>query len=168
MLVMPFGLVNSQATFQRLMDTTFRGMKQVESYIDDCIIFSPSFPDHVQELRAVFHRLRKANIHLKRAKCQFGQQEVEFLGHRISQDERQPLTLASEKLSRFPTPKTVKELQRFLGSLNYYRAYIPRLAQTAEPLYRLTKTGPSQWNYSAGQLETWGLVAAVRKWNTYL
>ena len=101
----------------------------------------------MQELRAVLQRLRKANIHLKRAKCQFGQQEVEFLGHRISQDGRQPLTLASEKLSKFPTPKTVKELQRFLGSLNYYRAYIPRLAQTAEPLYRLTKTGITwRWN----------------------
>ena len=69
MLVMPFGLVNSQATFQRLMDTTLQGLKQVESYIDDCIVFSKTFSDHLTQLEAVFQRFREAKLKLKLEKC---------------------------------------------------------------------------------------------------
>ena len=237
---MPFGLVNSQATFQRLMDTTLLGLKNTESYIDDCITFSKNFSHHLLELRSVFQRLREAKIYFKKAKCHFAQLEVEFLGHRISQKGRYPLTQTTQKIAKFPNPRSAKELQRFLGSLNYYRSYIPRLAQIANPLYQLTKKGepwkwtqkceeafsklrlslieepitlafpdwkkefivetdasstgvagvlsqrvcgterlhpidffssslsPSQRNYSAGQLEAWAIVAAVRKWNMYL
>ena len=128
MTVMPFGLVNSQATFQRMMDNKLKGLNRVESYIDDCVILSHSFEDHLRDLQEVLERLRRANIHLKFRKCQLCYPEVEFLGHLISENGRMPLPTAVQKLAKFPVPESVKELQRFLGSLNFYRSYIPNLA----------------------------------------
>ena len=147
MLVMPFGLVNAQATFQRLMDNTLRGLKRTDSYIDDCIIYSHSFEQHMEDLRTVFTRLHQAKLHVKLMKCQFARKEVEFLGHVVTRHGRTPMSYAAQKLSKFPRPQGVTELQRFLGSLNFYRSYIPELAHLAAPLYELTRKGASWiWN----------------------
>ena len=147
MTVMPFGLVNSQATFQRMMDNALRGLKHTESYVDDCIIYSRTFEGHLSDLREVLERLKQARIHVKFRKCQLGYAEVEFLGHMVSSEGRRAIPAASERLSKFPRPRCVKELQRFLGSLNFYRSYIPDLATVAEPLYQLTKKG-APWDWS--------------------
>ena len=147
MTVMPFGLVNSQATFLRMMDCTLKGLKHTESYIDDCIIYSQTFEQHLVDLQEVLERMKQANIHIKYRKCQLGYDKVEFLGHSVSEEGRRPLTSAAEKLSNFPRPTSVKELQRFFGSLNFYRAYIPNLAELAVPLYRLTEKGAT-WEWS--------------------
>ena len=147
MTVMPFGLVNAQATFQRLMDNILLGTKNTESYIDDCIVYSQDFENHLSDLRCILERLRSANLHVKLRKCQFGREEVEFLGHLVSGKGRRPLPTAAERLAKFPRPESTTELQRFLGSLNFYRSYIPMLAQTAKPLYDLTrKSNPWKWS----------------------
>ena len=78
MTIMPFGLVNGQATFQRMMDNTLQGLRRTESYIDDCIVYSNDFEQHMQDLRAVFDRLRQANLHIKFKKCQFFREKVDF------------------------------------------------------------------------------------------
>ena len=147
MTVMSFGLVNGQATFQRMMDNTLQGLRRTESYIDDCIVYSNDFEQHMQDLRAVFDRLRQANLHVKFKKCQFFGEEVEFLGHVVSVAGRKAIPSSAEKLSKFPVPRNVTELQRFLGTINFYRAYIPRLAQKANPLYVLTRKGVD-WGWS--------------------
>ena len=147
MCVMPFGLVNSQATFQRLMDNTLQGLNRTESYIDDCIIYSCNFEEHLKDLRAVFQRLHQAKLHVKLRKCLVFREEVEFLGHVVSRDGRRPLVSAAKKLSMFPKPQSVTELQRFLGTLNFYRSYIPGLAQLAAPLYALTEKR-ARWVWS--------------------
>ncbi|KAI6650043.1 Transposon Ty3-G Gag-Pol polyprotein [Oopsacas minuta] len=147
MTVMPFGLVNAQATFQRLMDNTLQGVKRSESYIDDCIIYSHSFEQHMEDLRTVLTRLRQAKLHVKLHKCQFARKEVEFLRHVVSRSGRRPISSAAEKLANFPRPQGVTELQRFLGSLNFYRSYIPELARLATPLYELTRKG-ANWVWS--------------------
>ena len=141
MTVMPFGLCNSQATYQRLMDKTFHGLDQVQCFVDDCLIYSDTFEKHVEDIKATFERLRESNIQLKVYKCHFGYQEVNFLGHRINVDGRRPLESIQTKLQQFPHPSSVRELQGFLGSVNYYRSYIPGMAQIAHPLYTLTKKG---------------------------
>ncbi|KAI6661458.1 Retrovirus-related Pol polyprotein from transposon 17.6 [Oopsacas minuta] len=105
MCVMPFGLVNSQATFQRLMDNTLQGLTRTESYIDDCIIYSRSFEEHLKELRAVFQRLQSAKLHVKLRKCQFFREEVEFLGHVVSREGRRPLVSAAKNSLCFLDPK---------------------------------------------------------------
>ena len=147
MTVMPFGLCNSQATYQRLMDKTLQGLEHVQSFVDDCLIYSETFEGHVKDLDAVLERLRRANIQLRADKCHFAYKEVDFLGHRISEEGRWPLEASKEKLRRFPQPQSMRELQGFLGSINYYRSYIPRMAQIASPLYALTKKGAS-WNWT--------------------
>ena len=99
MTVMPFGLVNAQATFQRLMDVTLQGLRRTESYIDDCINYSQSFEQHLVDLRTAIERLHRANLHVKLRKCQFAQEEVEFLGHMVSRVGKKPVPAAAEKLS---------------------------------------------------------------------
>ena len=123
MTVMPFGLCNSQATFQRLMDKTLQGLEHVQSFVDDCLIYSITitFEGRVRDLEADLERLRQANIQLRADKCHFAYKEVNFLGHRISEQGRRPLETSKEKLRRFPRPHSVREIQRFLESINYYR-----------------------------------------------
>ena len=147
MMVMPFGLCNSQATFQRLMDNILEKVPRAESYVDDCCVFSRNFKEHLADLRATFIRIREGKVKLRRDKCRFGYEGGEFLGHYVSSEGRSPTQGATEKLRQFPTPCSLKELQRFIGSLNYYRSYIPNLARIAQPLYALTKKA-SGWEWT--------------------
>ena len=147
MLVMPFGMVNSGATFQRMIDRTFQGVKAAESYVDDILVFSKSFSEHIQHLRQVFERLRDRNIQLRKDKCRLAYSECEFLGHHVSYEGRKPILSYLEKVKSFPRPKTVRELQRFLGTVNYYRCYLPKMSEMATPLYLLTEKGARwEWN----------------------
>ena len=129
MTVMPFGLVNAQATFQRLMDTALRGLEHVEAYIDDCIMYS----------HCLNNIWRTCGHCFKMRKCQFFRREVEFMGDLVAKGGRKSLVSAAMKLSKFPMPVT--ELQRFLGSVNFYRSYIRNMAQLAASLYELTRKG---------------------------
>ena len=145
MLVMPFGMVNSGATFQRLMDNTLQGIKSAESYIDDILIFSVSFD--IKHLREVFRSLQDKGIQLREDKCRLAYWECEFLGHHISNRGREPVISYLDRVKSFPNPGSLRELQRFLGTLNYYRCYIPKMANIAAPLYKLTEKG-SRWKWT--------------------
>ena len=103
--------------------------------MDDCLIFSKTFQEHLGHVKAVLQRLRDARIQLRSEKCHFAYAEVDFLGHHITPEGRIPGRSSVELLLHFPRPNSVKELQSFLGSVNFYRAYIPRIAQIAHPLY---------------------------------
>ena len=81
MIVMPFGLCNSQSTFQRLMDLTLRGASNAESFVDDKLIFSNSFEEHLSHLEEVFQRLEVTGLQLRKDKCRLAYRGVEFLGH---------------------------------------------------------------------------------------
>ena len=129
------------------MDNTLEGVERAESYVDDCCVFSKYFEEHLKDLKITFDRMRRANVRLRRDKCHFGYKEGVFLGHNVSAEGRKPLQSTVEKLRYFPEPKSGGELLRFLGSLNFYRSYIPRLAQIAVPLYKLTQKH-AVWNWS--------------------
>ena len=147
MLVMPFGLCNSQATYQRLMDHTLTGLEFVESFVDDSLIFSRTFREHMEHVKEVLLRLRYAGIQLRSEKCRFGYTEIDFLGHHITSEGRMSTKTSVELLLKFPRPNSLGELQSFLVSVNFYRAYIPRIAQVAQPLYTLTQKGtPWIWD----------------------
>ena len=83
MAVMPFGLCNSQATFQRLMDNILEKVSRAEAYVDDCCVFSRTFEEHLEDLRDTFARIREGNVKLRRDKCHFGYSGGEFLGHHV-------------------------------------------------------------------------------------
>ena len=146
MLVMPFGLCNAPATFQRVMDQALYRVPHVESYVDDILIFSPDFDAHLSHLREVLKHLKDAGLQLRKEKCHFGFGSVEFLGHRLSSEGRTPVPEYTQRLQSFPQPTCVTELQRFLGTANYYRCYIENMSGIAEPLYRLLKKG-QRWSW---------------------
>ena len=146
--VLPFGLCNSPATFQRLMTHALRGLEWdiCLVYIDDLIIFSRTFDDHLQHLELVFKRLRKAGVRLKPSKCHFVQSKVEYLGHVVSAEGLSPNPNKIKAVQEFPVPTNTTGVKAFLGLCNYYRRFIRGFAQMASPLNKLTsKNVHFQW-----------------------
>ena len=145
--VMPFGVCNGPATFQRLMQQTLRGLGDFcNVYIDDMIIFSSTVEDHVRHLRLVFDRLRAVGLKLHPAKCDFASPEVMYLGHMITADGILPNPGKVEAVRSFKNPTGVKEVREFLGLAGYYRRFVPSFAKVAGPLHSLTRQEiPFHW-----------------------
>ncbi|CAF1502254.1 unnamed protein product [Adineta steineri] len=136
--VMPYGLTNAPATFQRLMDIVLAGLKWqcCLVYIDDIVIYSPTFEQHLIDLKNVFLALREANLTLKASKCCFCRKEMKYLGHIVTQDGIKPDPTLTKAVSDFPQPKTIKDVQSFLGLSGYYRRFIKNYSKIAEPLVK--------------------------------
>eukprot|EP00833_Pecoramyces_ruminatium_P006384 jgi/Orpsp1_1/1180416/evm.model.c7180000073352.1 len=139
--VMPFGLKNAPAVFQHFINDVLEGILGVfvYSYIDDLIIFSPNYTVHITHVSEVLTRLRKAGLYAKLEKCEFFVPFIDFLGHRISSEG---ILMDPKKVSsilEWPIPKSVKEVQSFLGLANYYRRFIAGFADLAQPLNSLLK-----------------------------
>jgi hypothetical protein len=137
--VLPFGLTGAPSAFQRTMDYILMDTPHSMVYIDDVIVFSESFAQHLVDLENVFKRIRQANLKLKPQKCAWAKPEVKFLGHVVSNKGIKPDPENTEKVQSFPTPKTVKHIQQFLGLASYYRRFIKDFAKIAEPLHKLLK-----------------------------
>jgi transposase InsO family protein len=136
--VMPYGLTNAPATFQRLMDIVLAGLKWqcCLVYIDDVVIYSSTFEQHLIDLKKVFQALRSANLTLKASKCHFCRREMRYLGHIITQQGIKPDPDLIKSVINFPQPKRVKDVQSFLGLTGYYRRFIQNYAKIAEPLLK--------------------------------
>ena len=137
---MPFGLANAPSTFQRLMHAVLRGLQYQIClvYLDDIIVYSRSFADHINHLNDVFSRLRSANVKLKPSKCSFARSSVEYLGHVVSCDGIRPDPSKIAAVATFPVPRCVRDVRSFLGLANYYRRFIHNFASIASPLHTLT------------------------------
>ena len=138
---MPFGLCNAPATFQRLMQVVLAGLegKICHVYLDDILILSKTFAEHLQHLKEVFMRLRNAGLRLKPKKCFLLRDEVAYLGHVVSAAGVKPDPAKVEKVRHYPNPTDVTKVRQFLGLASYYRKFIPGFARIAHPLTRLTK-----------------------------
>eukprot|EP00731_Ephydatia_muelleri_P017953 Em0010g1051a len=146
--VMPFGLCNAPATFQRLMDRVLSGLKWSSClvYFDDIIVVGTTFQEHLHHLTSVFTRLRGAGLKLKPKKCTLCRQQVTFLGHIVSTDGVATDPSKTEAVSKWPIPQNRKEVQQFLGLANYYRRFVKDFALISKPLQRLTeKNAPFEW-----------------------
>jgi len=146
--VMPFGLSNAPASFQRMMDRVFKDYKGkfVSVYLDDITIYSKTFKDHLQHLQLVFNRLREVDLKLGEEKCEFAKTELCLLGHRIGREGRKPDPAKVEVVRNWPTPQTVKDIRSFLGLASYYRKFIPNFSIIAKPMFRLIqKDVPFEW-----------------------
>ena len=144
---MPFGLCNAAQSFQRLMDTVLRGLPRVFVYIDDILVFSHDPVEHLADLDAVFSRLKQFGLVIRPEKCVLGQSEVDFLGFRVSSAGLAPLPDKVADLLDFPSPTSIKECRSFIGMVNYYHRFVPRLASVLRPLHDLA-SGPKaefQW-----------------------
>nr|XP_027095990.1 uncharacterized protein LOC113715885 [Coffea arabica] len=147
--VMPFGLKNAGATYQRTMTTLFHDMihQEMEVYVDDIIIKSRKTKDHLIDLRKLFERLRKYNLKLNPAKCAFGAPARKLLGFIVSKKGIEIDPAKIKAIRDMPVPKMQKDVKSFLGRINFIGRFIAQLIATCEPLFKLLKKNvPLHWN----------------------
>lgn len=143
---MPFGLANAPASFQRLMTKIFRDdvMKTLLVYLDDLVIYSESFEQHIKDLDAVFTKLHEHGLKLKAEKCALFRKEVKYLGHILSADGVRTDPDKVVAVKDWQRPCSLQELRRFLGFCSYYRRFVPSFAKVAAPLHALVGVLASQ------------------------
>ena len=139
-LVMPMGLSNSPATFQRLMNGVMKGLvgKFVIVYLDDILIYSNTLDEHKVHLTQVLQTLRKAKLYCKPKKCLIATRRLQFLGHVV---ENGTITADPEKtkaVKEMKQPRNVHDVRSFIGFANYFRKYIRGFSEIAIPLHKLT------------------------------
>ena len=132
---MSFGLHNTAQTFQRFMDEILKNLDFCFAYIDDILAFSRSPQKHYQQFHILLTQLQNYGIVLNPSKCVFRVPEISFLGYKISSMGSQPFPERVADLQAYPTPKTVCQLRRFLGMLNFYRRFLPHAARIRAPLH---------------------------------
>jgi hypothetical protein len=137
--VMPFGVMNGSATFQRLMTKVLGELigDICFVYCEDVIVYSSSPEQHVEDVRKVLERLRAAGLTLSVEKCRLGHLEVDYLGNVLSAEGRSVQSLKEQAIAQFPQPQSRRELERILGMVTWFNQYMPNLSTIAEPLNRL-------------------------------
>ena len=137
----PFGLCSAPATFSRFMDRVLAGLhwETCLFYLDDIIVFSSTWEEHLARLRQVFERLRHANLKLGADKCTFAAKEVNYLGHRVTEEGLLSDSSLLAAIREIPPPKTPTKVRSFLGLAGYYRRYVKGFAAIAAPLHALTR-----------------------------
>ena len=147
-LVMPFGLKNAPATFQRIIQQVLGKdlYNGAINYLDDVILYSETFEEHMEMLDKIMQRFADHGIKLRMSKCSFAKTEVTYLGHRISHNEVKPSPEKTQAIREFPVPKSLPDLRRFLGLSQYYRRFIENFGKKAKPLFHLFKKDvPFEW-----------------------
>ena len=128
---MPFGLQGAPATFQRLMDSVLDGTGAfMGAYLDDIIIFSATWDEHIRHLAEVLWHIHQAGLTAQPKKCVLAQQEVQYLGHILSRVVIRPQKDKNEAIRDCPQPQTKKDIQFFLGLAGWYRWLVPNFVQS--------------------------------------
>ncbi|UYV81352.1 hypothetical protein LAZ67_20000902, partial [Cordylochernes scorpioides] len=140
-MVMPFGLCNAPATFERMMDNVLMGLKWniCLCYLDDIVVYSDTFEEHLERLSKVLSCLQQAGLTINPDKCLFGSTRIKILGHVADKDGIQPDSEKVEAIKKFPVPKSVCDIQSYLGLCSYYRRFIKNFSKIAAPLQILLK-----------------------------
>ena len=152
--VLHFGLKGAPATFERLMEKVLAGLtwKICLVYLDDIVVFSKTFDEHIKNISEVCERIRGANLKLHPSKSILLQNEVPFLGHRISKDGIKTDDKKIKAVKDWPTPRNVKDVRSFVGLCSYYRRFAKNFSIIANPLHQLTKKGRQfQWTPECDQ-----------------
>ena len=139
---MPFGLKNAPAAFQRCMQNTLAHLSVYSSaYIDDILIYSKNWEDHLDHIEAVLLALREAGLTANPDKCVWGAKSLEYLGHKIGYGMVGVPEARVKALKDYIKPTNQKGLRAFLGTAGYYRKFIPEFSQWAGPLFNALKKG---------------------------
>jgi len=153
--VMTFGLCNAPATFQTFMDTQFTDFlatSKVVIYLNDILIMAQTIVELIKLTHGILQRLLDLNLYLQPEKCSFNQTSVEYLGLIISEGELHMDPVKLNAVTNWPTPKTMKEVQKFLGFCNFYCCFVKNYSALAQPLFNLTKKDiPFHWDQEEEQ-----------------
>ena len=161
-LRMPFGLSNAPATFQRTMNLVLSGLIWVNVivYLDDVNVIGRTFQENLANLRVVLSRFRKYGLKLKPRKCVLFKRETAFLGRRVDSAGVHMTDDHVKAVQEWPEPKNRKQVEQFLGFINYHRSFIQDLAKTTAPLYELT--GPkAKWRWGEEHSKAFGQLKQV-------
>ncbi|XP_041355427.1 uncharacterized protein LOC121373051 [Gigantopelta aegis] len=146
--VMPFGIVSAPAVFSRMMRTLLKDLGNVRNYIDDILIYTETWEEHLKLVETVLDRLRNGKLTAKPSKCYIGFKTLKFLGHMVGNGEIGPEDKKLKKIMAVSKPQNKKELRSFLGLIGYYRKFIDTFSEIAAPLTDMTKNSQSkvlQW-----------------------
>ena len=147
----PFGLMNVGATFQRAMDISFLEELGyfIIIYLDDITVFSKTDEEHLEDLRIVFEKCRKFGLSLNPKKTMFGLQEGKLLGHIISEEGIKIDPKRIDGILQINHPRNIKELQYFIGKINFLRRFIPNLAELLRNITNMLKKEGVKWTLEA-------------------
>ena len=137
--VMPFGIKNAPATFQRLINTVISGLEGCSAYIDDVVVYSDTWERQLKHVHSLLLRLMEAELMVNLGKSEFGCAHIVFLGHMVGQGQIQPVNAKVEAMMNFPIPANKRELMCFLGMTEYYRKFCKNFSSVAAPLTDLLK-----------------------------
>ena len=155
--VLPMGLRNSPPTFQKVMTDTLKSCRQFSLvYLDDIIVFSRSFSDHLVHLKEVFLALQTKNLVLNPLKCELAVTRIDYLGHTIAKNSITPMKDKIEAILKIEEPRTLSQANRFLGALGWYRKFIQKFADVAAPIHavtNLTKSNRRKFKWQNTQSE---------------
>ena len=146
-LRLPFGLKNSAATFNRVMRRVLGKMQGVGCFVDDIIVFTDTWEEHLKILREVFSRLRAAGLTVKPSKCTVGVTDVEFVGHRVGVNTLAPRKEKIEEVLNVERPKTRRQVKSFIAMAGYYAKFIQKFSDITFPLTELTKGRPGKFHW---------------------
>src|SRR4051812_42356093 len=134
-------LCNASVTFQRLMHEVLGNLIYIKAsvYLDDIIIYSKTFEQHLKDIDEVFGKLRNAKLMSKESKCEFCAPEIKFLGHVIGKDRRKVDSNKVEKVKNYLRPENISQLRGFLGLASYYKKFIKDFSKKVKPMTKLLK-----------------------------
>lgn len=143
----PFGTKDSMPAFIKALQIVLEGTEEFcTSYVDDILIHSATLEEHIRHIAEILSRIEAAGFTLNIDKCNWIQEQVEFVGMNISEKGVEPIPEKVAGIREFPRPNTKRKLQSFLGMVNFYRHYIPKCADIEKPLYEITSpTAVYKW-----------------------
>ncbi len=150
---LPFGISSASAIFQRVMETLFQDIPNVVVYLDDVLISGKTEEEHLITLELVLAKLQLAGLHLKREKCVFFQESVEYLGHKIHAQGLNPIQEKVTAIEEAPAPQNLSQLKAYLGLLTYYGRFLTNLSHVVFPLYRLLRKD-TRWKWKLQEEKT--------------
>ena len=149
-LRLPYGVHSASEVFQKRMTEMFENVEGVVCYIDDVLVWGRSKEEHDERLRKVLEVIRDNNVKLNKQKCKFAQTDIRYLGHQLNHEGLRPDKDKVKAIQEMPTPKSKKDLERFLGMIQYIGRFIPSLSDITAPL-RILLQNETEWHWEKQQ-----------------